>query len=152
MKGRGLALRRRRAAEHLARRRLVEPAFHAGAPDRFQQPQCSQRHYIPGVFGDFEAHLDVALCAEVVYLVRPYLAQHGSQGGCVRKIGVVQEKAWPLFVLVAKDMVDSIGVETRGAALQPMHLITLREQKLRQVGAVLARASRYERSFHGNLL
>jgi hypothetical protein len=45
-------------------------------------------------------------------------------------------------------MVDALGVEARGAADDAVHLVPLAEEELGEVGAVLARDSGDERSFH----
>src|SRR5213080_517704 len=52
MEGGCLRLRRRRAAEHLARRRLVEARAHPGAAKRFEQAQGSHASDVHGVFRD----------------------------------------------------------------------------------------------------
>jgi hypothetical protein len=52
-------------------------------------------------------------------------------------------------VHILEEMVDAVGVEGAGAADQPVHLVSLAEQKFRQIGSVLTSNTRDERSFHG---
>ena len=90
---RGLALRRRRAAEHLARGGLVEAALARRTPHGFQQAQRADGDHIGGVLGDLEAHLHVALRAEVVDLIRAQIVEERGERAAVGEVGVVEEEA-----------------------------------------------------------
>jgi hypothetical protein len=51
---------------------------------------------------------------------------------------VVQDEFAPGFVGVLIEVVDAVGVEQAGAALDAVHFVALVQQEFRQVGAVLA--------------
>src|SRR5450756_1857647 len=61
-----LVLRGRYASEHLAGRGLIKPAPDSRSLDGLKQSNGTQRNHVRGVFGNFEAHFDVALRAQVV--------------------------------------------------------------------------------------
>ena len=50
---------------------------------------------------------------------------------------VVQEEAELFLVGVLEQMVDAVGVEQRRPALDPVDLVTFREQQLSEIRAVL---------------
>ncbi|MNL39841.1 hypothetical protein D3C87_1621500 [compost metagenome] len=86
------------------------------------------------------------LGAQIINLVGLDIAQDARQVRGVREIPIVQLEAAIRGVRVFVDMVDALGVEERGPALDAMHLIALFEQKLGQVGAILARDTGDERN------
>jgi len=51
---------------------------------------------------------------------------------------VVQDEATPFFVRILIEMIDAVGVEQRGAALDAVDFVALAQQELGEVGAVLA--------------
>ena len=50
----------------------------------------------------------------------------------------MQDQFFVLNMRVLVQMVNAVGIEKRGAALDAMHFVTLREQESSEVGAVLA--------------
>ncbi len=50
----------------------------------------------------------------------------------------MQDQAAVRFVRVLVEMIDAVGVEQRRTALDAVHFVTLAEQKLGKIGAVLA--------------
>ena len=79
----------------------------------------------------------MALSTEVVDLTRPHLLNDPDQIGAVGEIAVVQHQARITFVGILIKMINPAGVERGGSPLDPMHLIPLLQQELRQVTAVL---------------
>ena len=138
MKRRLLALRRRRRAVELRRRGLIDARVDARRAHRLEQSNRPEPRHVSGVLGRLEAHLDMALRAEVVDLVGLDVTQEIDERRGVCQIAVVQEQAPALDMRVLVDPVEPLGVEARRAADDPVHLVALAEQQLGEVGAVLA--------------
>src|SRR6476659_4178070 len=151
MERRPLALRRRRRAEELRSGFLVDACVDPRRADGLDQPHGTEPGYVARVLRRLEADLDVALCAEVVDLVRPDVTQQVDERGCVGEIAVVEKQPPALDVRVLVDLVQALGVEARGAADDPVHLVALSEPKLREVRTVLAGDARDQRALrrHG---
>ena len=81
---------------------------------------------------------DVALRRQVVNLVRLHLLDDADQIGGVGQIAVVQDEVAVLHVRVLVEMVDAVGVEERGAALDAVDDVALLQQELGEIGAILA--------------
>jgi hypothetical protein len=67
VKRRFLVLRRRRAAEHLAARRLINSRFDSGFAHCFENAYRSQTRYIACIFRYLETDVNVTLRAEIIY-------------------------------------------------------------------------------------
>ena len=80
----------------------------------------------------------MALRGQVVDLVGLHLLDDADQAGAVGQVAVVQDEAPVVDVRVLVEVVDAVGVEQRGAALDAVDLVALVEQELGEVGAVLA--------------
>ncbi len=137
MERRRLVLRRGRRAVHLGAGRLVEAGRDAGGPDRLEEADRREAGDVAGVFGHLEAHPHVALRAEMVDLAGLHAAQQIHQADAVVQVAVVQSQPDVALVRVLIDRVESLGVERRGPADQPVHVVALGEQEFRQVRAVL---------------
>jgi len=74
----------------------------------------------------------VALGGEVVDLVRVQGFEGAGEAVLVDEVAVVEDQLLP-------DVVDSPGVEGAAPAHEPVHLVALVEQQLREVAAVLPR-------------
>ena len=94
--------------------------------------------------GGLERHGHVALRREVVDLVRLHLLHDADQVGRVGQVAVVQSHAYVALVRVLVQVVDAVGVEARGPALDAVYLVALFEQQFGQVRAVLAGDARYQ--------
>ena len=128
-------------AVEFAGRGLVDAGLlrEAQDADRLQQPKLAERVGIGGVFRRLEADLHMGLGAEVVDLVGLGLLQDADQVRRIRQVAVVQLEAQVRLVRVLVQMVHAAGVEGGGAALDPVHRVALRQEKLGEVGAILAR-------------
>ncbi len=80
----------------------------------------------------------MALRREVVDLIRLHFLYHANQIGGIGQIAVVQDQAPVGRVRILVEMVDAVGVEQRGAALDAVYLVALGQQQFGQVHAVLA--------------
>ena len=141
IEGRGLLLRHLlHQAVELRGRGLVEARAVAQPQDadRLQHAQRAQRVRVGGVLGLLEGHRHVALRREVVDLVGLDLLDDAHQAARVGHVAVVQDEAAIGLVRILVEVVDPVGVEQRGAALDAVHLVAFAEQELGEVGAVLA--------------
>ncbi len=114
-------------AEQFAGAGLVEAGFLVEAEDAdgFQDAQGTEGVGVGGVFGFFEADGDVALRGEVVDFVGLNLLDDADEAGAVGEVAVVQDELAPGFVRVLIEVVDSVGVEQRGAAFDAVHFVAL---------------------------
>ena len=92
----------------------------------------------------------MGLRTEVVDLVGLYFLDDARQVGGVGQVAVMQDEILVLDMMVLVDVVHPLGIEQRGAALDAVHFITLFQQQLRQIGAVLTCDARDQRflTFH----
>ena len=88
------------------------------------------------------------LGGQIVDLVRLNLLDDAQQARRVRHVAVVQHHLAVLLVRILVQVIYSIGIEERGAALDAVHLISLGEQKFRKIGTVLTRDAGDQRNFH----
>jgi hypothetical protein len=135
---------------HLGRGRLVEPALldEAGLADGLEDADGAEADDVARVFRDVEGHAHVRLRAEVVYLVRLELVEKLHHLHRVGEVAVVKEELHAVDMRVAVKVVDAARVEGRGAADDPVHLVTLRQQQLGEVGTVLAGDAGNQGFFH----
>jgi hypothetical protein len=81
----------------------------------------------------------VTLRGEIVDLVRLHELDDADQVRRVGEIAVVQEQLDVTLVRVLVQVIDAIRVERGRTSLDAVHLVSLAEQQLREIGAVLAR-------------
>ena len=94
---------------------------------------------VSGVLRTLKAHRHVALGAKVVNLVRLHLLDDPDQIGAIGEVAVMESEPSVTFMRILVEVIDAAGVERRCTPLDPMHLVALFEQQLRQVAAVLPR-------------
>ena len=92
----------------------------------------SDRIDVGGIFRCLEADRDMALRAEIVDLVRLDLADDAGEVGGVGQIAIVQAAFGVRRVRILIDVVDPLGVEGRGAALDAVDLVALFEEEFRK--------------------
>jgi hypothetical protein len=141
VKGRRFPLRRLlHQPEQLGGGRLVE-ARPVPQPEQaygLEEPQRSQRVRVAGVFRLLERDGDMALRREVVDLIGLDLLDQPNEVGGVGHFAVVQEEAHAGLVRVPIEMVDPRRVEKRAAPAYAVNDVTLLQEQLCKVGAVLA--------------
>ena len=79
----------------------------------------------------------MALRAEVVDLVRLHFLHDVDQAAGVCEVAVVEDEVGVVDVGIFIQMVDAVGIEERGAALDAVDRVALLQQELREIGAVL---------------
>jgi hypothetical protein len=109
-------------AKHFATRGLIEFCLDATATYRRQETCGPQARYIASVFGRVKAHSDVALCPQMIDLVRLHIVNEGGLLG-IRQVAIVQKEsgAWVMWILI--EMVDTGGIKRAGPADQTVDLI-----------------------------
>ena len=112
--------------------------LHLQDADRLQDAKGSHRIHIGCVFRTLEANRHVRLGTEVVDLVGLGFLDDTNQVAGVRQVAVVQPEIGVCYVRVLVDVVDTLGVEGTGAALDAVHEVAFFQQQLRQVTSVLA--------------
>ena len=142
IKGRALLLRDLlNQPVELTGARLVDPGFFSESedPHRLEDPQRAQRIAVGGVLRALETHRHMALGTEVVNLIRLHLLDDADQVGAVGEVAVMEHQARITFMRILVEVIDPTGVEAACPPLDSMHLISLFQQQLRQVAAVLPR-------------
>lgn len=79
---------------------------------------------------------------KVVNFVRLNLLNDAHKAAGIRQIAVMQAKPHVLFMGILIKMINTLGIEHRGAPLYAMHLVPLAEQELSEVRPVLTGNSR----------
>jgi hypothetical protein len=125
-------------AEELGGGGLVEARADSRFADRLEDADGAEGGDLARVLGDVEAHLDVALRAEVVDLVGLDFAQDRVERRGVVEVAEVEEEAAAGVVRVLVDVVEPRGVEGRGTADEAVDLVALGEEELGEVRAILS--------------
>ena len=119
-------------------------------PDRLQQPQGPERVRIGRIFRLLEGNGHMALRGQIINLVGPGLLYDANQAAGVGHVPIMDDKIPVRDMRVLVEMIDALGIDQGGAALDAVHLIALFEQKLGEIGAVLTGDTRYQGTFrHG---
>ena len=80
----------------------------------------------------------MALCAEIVDLVGLNPLDRMQEAAGVREISIMEDESSVADVRILIEMVDAVRVEQRAAPLDAMDYIVFSQQKLSQIGPVLA--------------
>ena len=99
-------------------------------PDGLQQPQRPDGIGIGRILGGLEAHLHVALCAQVVHLIGPNLLHNADQVGRVGQVAIVQDEVAVVVVRILVQVVYALRVERRRSAFDAVHLVSFFQQQL----------------------
>ncbi len=97
--------------------------------DGFEDAQRADAVGVGGVFGHLERDGHVAHRGEVVDLVGLHFLNDADQVGGVGQVAVVQLEALVVDVRVLVEVVDAVGVERRGAALDAVHFVAFGQQE-----------------------
>jgi len=80
----------------------------------------------------------VALRRQVVNFVRLHLLDDADQVGGVGQVAVVENQIAMRDVRILVEVVDAIGIEQRGAALDAVNDVAFFKQKFGEIGTILA--------------
>jgi len=152
VEGRGFILGRGRRPEHLAARGLVKAGFDAAPAEGLEEARRSQRSDVPGVFGEVEAHADVALGAEMVDLIGPEVVDEIGHLLGIGQVAIVEKEPDIRKMRIFIEMVDPAAVEATGTANEAVDFVALMKKKFGKIGTVLAGDSGNERFFHIKIL
>ena len=70
----------------------------------------------------------------------------------IGQVAVMQDEAPVALVRILVEVVDAVGVEQRGAALDAVDLVALLEQELGEIGAILAGDAGNKSFLHASVL
>ena len=133
VEGRRLPLRHlARAAEHLARARLVDARLGGDQPHGLQQPRHPDGVELGGEHGLRPRRRHEGLGGEIVDLVRPHVAQEVDERELVEQIRLAQLET-------GADVGDALEVLGARAPHHADDTIALLEQQLGEIRPVLAR-------------
>ena len=130
------------AAEQFRGRRLVEARLDPKILDRVQQAQAADRIHLGRVLRYLEGDGHVRLRGKIVDFFRLYATQQAVQ---VAGIGQIPKICVEIGVI--EDVVDPLGGEDGASPHDGVNVISLRQQKLGQIGAILAGGACQKRSF-----
>src|SRR6267154_170804 len=99
-------------SKHLAARCLVELSLDPHFPYRFQQADRPERGDVTCIFGVLKTYLHMALCTQVINLIRLQSIEELDQARGIGKIGKMQKQPSRTLMPIRKDSVDSRGIET----------------------------------------
>ena len=142
-----LALRRRCCPEHLAARGLVELRPVPAPPDHLKKPGRPEAGDVPGVLGDIETDPHVALRPEVVDFVGFYIVDEVGDLLVVGKITIMEKEACTCIMRIGIDMVKPRSIDGRCPPDDPVHFVTLMEEELSEIRAVLPGDAGYQSLF-----
>ena len=108
--------------------------------DRFQHAQNADRVHLSGILRHVEGNLDMALCGQVIDLIRLHQTDDTNHGRGIGQIPVVQRDS-------IQDVLDPPRVGAGSAAGNAVYLIALLQKELCQIGTVLPGDSRYQCHF-----
>ena len=131
--------------EHLRGGGLVEPRLGSGIPDGLQHLGDSERGELTGEHRLVPARRHEGLRGQVVDLVGLQVAEQLRQRELIEQVALVQQD-------LALEVSDALELFFGRAAHHPVHLVTLREEEVGQVAAVLSSDPGDERAFgHGEV-
>ena len=80
----------------------------------------------------------MALCGEIINLVRLHFLDYADQIGSVRQVPIMQNKPSVFFFMrVFIEMINTLGIEHGCTTFYPVNRVALLDQKGGKVGAVL---------------
>src|ERR1700722_379394 len=126
--------------EHFRRRGLIETGllFQSQNTDGLENAQRPQRVRVRGVLRRFKRDTDVTLGREVIDLIRLYLLHDPNEIRGISQVTVVQVQPHALLMRILVQVIDTVGVEGRGAPLDAVDFVPLTEKELRQISTVLS--------------
>lgn len=121
--------------------------FHPENADGFEKPQHAVAVGLGLVLRRLEGDLHVGLGGEIVNLVGLGFLNDADQVGRIRHVTVMKVEAGIFDVRVLIDVLDAAGIERRRASLDAVDRISLVQQKLREISAILPGDTRNESCF-----
>ena len=109
--------------------------------DSFQNPQNAQRVHVAGILRHVKGHLNVGLCSQIVNLIRLNNADDPDQAGRIGQIAIME-------LDLVHDVIDACSIGNRSPAGNAVNFITLLQQELSKIAAVLAGDAGDECFFH----
>ena len=137
-----------RFTEHFAAGCLKKTGTQSRFADRFQDPDRADAGNVGSVFRNIEAHAHVALCAEMINLVRLQFVKKLHQIDRIAEVAVMKKHSDVVNVRIGVEMIDARGVERAGATNDPVDFVAFLQQQIGQITSVLAGDAGDQRPFH----
>lgn len=90
----------------------------------------------------------MTLRGEIVDFIRRQTVNQIEDPFRAAQISIVQQEPCIFLVRILINVIDALRVERTGASNHSMHLISMGQEQLRQVGAVLPRDACNQRTLH----
>jgi hypothetical protein len=100
--------------------------------------KCAQSIRICRVLRFFKRHFDVTLRSEIVNFVGLHLLDDLNQTTGVSEIAIVKHQSRCILMGVLIKVVNTVGIERRGAALDAVHLVAFAHQQFGKIGTNLS--------------
>jgi hypothetical protein len=134
--------------EHFAAGCLNKTGTQSRFADCFQDPDRADASNVGRVFRNVEAHAHVALCTEMINLVRFQFVKKLHQIDRIAEISVVEKHSDAVHVRIGVEMINARSVEGARAANDPVDFVAFLQQQISQITSVLAGDARDQRPFH----
>lgn len=146
---RGLGLRHLLdLAIHLAARGLVKARLYPGFTDSLQNTDRAHPGDVRRVFGNVKTHAHMALGAKIVNFVGLQLVEQLGHVDGIGKVAVMQKQLHSIYVRILIEVIDAGRVEGARPSNDPVHLVTLGDKEVGQIGAILTSDARDKCFFH----
>jgi len=138
-------------AEHLGGRGLVVTDFfnQTGFANGFEDALRTETDDVAGVFRNIEGNAHMGLGTEVVNFVGLELIKQLHHLHGVGQIAVVKKEAHTVHMRIAVKVIDTAGIEGRGATDNTVDFVTFGEEQLGEIGTVLSGDASDQGFLHG---
>src|SRR5262249_24739901 len=109
--------------EHFAAGCLKKTRTQSRFADRFQDPDRADACNIGCVFRNIEAHAHVALCTEMINLVRFQFVKKLYQINGIAEVAVMEEHSDTIYVRIGVEMINARSVECARATDNPVDFV-----------------------------
>jgi hypothetical protein len=113
-------LRRRGSTKHLATRGLIEFGLQAAAVDRLEETRSPQARHVPRIFRHFKTYSDMALCPQVIDLLRLNIVDKGGYLLGICQVSIMQKESGAGVMWGDIEVVDPVDVERTRVCLQSL--------------------------------
>lgn len=104
-----------------------------------QESESTSGDNIGGIIGDLEGNGDMRLGSEIVNLIGEDCVEPSTKGRGIGEIRIMKLHSSLVGVVwIDVDVIDSLGVEVRGAANKAMDFVAFVKEEFSEVGTILA--------------
>jgi hypothetical protein len=103
----------------------------------FEQSQTGHGNLLASGFRNLKAQPNMTLPGEVIDLGGLHFAENPTQRGRIAQVSVVEKKSLPIDRRIVAQMLDALPEQFARAADDSVNLVTLREEEVREIRAIL---------------